>query len=96
MWKFHVVLEHKGYIYDFDFKKSPEILKSRDYFFNMFYLSETLNPKYFLYMRVIPAQDYLENYRPGPKSSQGNFIDYIHGQVGDKTYPLVELRDFLE
>ena len=68
-WYHHVVLEHEGKIWDFDFMNEPTVLKASEYFEHMFLHGEEksrmpVDPKDKLLEYVVekvPAEDYFRN-----------------------------------
>jgi len=59
-WEFHVVVEHDGFIFDFDFQNAPTILETDQYLDRNFGPSTSDRKDYNFYR--IPAFDYLRNF----------------------------------
>jgi len=60
-------------IFDLDYRWIPTVVSRKDYFQYMFRSSE----QELLLLKVIPADEYLEEYKPGNNSSR-NYIYYIY------------------
>lgn len=58
-WDFHAVLFFDGKIFDFDF--TGQLQAPKDYFRNMFGVTET--ESHDIWVRVIPALDFLKDYQ---------------------------------
>ncbi len=86
-WVFHVVLENDGVIYDLDFHRAPRPLKTADYFAEMFSPAE----RRATVLRVISAEAYWRDYRPGSDESL-NWMAYVFDT--HRLYSLISLGRF--
>ena len=87
-WSFHVVLEIEGRILDLDFTSHPDVVSAISYAAAMWEkgpmaVSKNSEP---LYVRQIPARDYLSQYKQ-------NWTYFQAG--GDGRYPAVEISELL-
>jgi hypothetical protein len=94
-WSFHVVLEEHDKIYDLDFGGAPQIVSKDEYFMRMFYLPDLRYPKLTLFMRVVPALEYLDQYQEDQVDERSNYKDFIAGKVNGRIYPLINLGQLL-
>ncbi len=92
-WMFHVVLVQKGNVYDLDFQKKPNVVKAAEYFQKMFVGSkaQTQNPLETIFVREIPALEYLSQYSEGPNSK----FDSNYYRFKAEEYPLQSLNMYL-
>jgi len=101
-WYYHVILERDGMIYDFDFQTQPIVVPLREYFSSMYeYFRLTPErverrflgfqkkiPSTRLLVRVIPAQDYLRDYK-----KEGSFGFYRN--LENSYYPTFTVPEYL-
>ena len=69
-WYHHVILEHDGFIYDYDFGTEPEILPVADYIERMFLVDK----KWSMGNYITPRTDRLNGYQVEIKTAQSTLI----------------------
>lgn len=96
LWSFHVVLELKGQIYDFDYSDEPTPVTSREYFTSMFTIPEKGTPEEEekalrgISLRAIPATEYLADFGP-----TCDYDQYLKNTVKGRHYPAQSAWDFI-
>lgn len=91
-WYFHVILERDGFIYDFDFSNQPEILRTEEYFEQMF-LNESdkgLETRMFV-KKDKKLNQYLLKITPALE-----FIKSNNSEIEETTSQEMLLKDFLK
>ncbi len=96
-FRFHVVFELHGKIYDYDYSSKPNVLDVEQYFEEMFNISISNQDSAYsgILIRKVPALEYHQNYSKVTKS--GAFYDgvyYVKDSEGK--YPIVKAEQYLK
>ncbi len=87
-WFFHVVLEYRGRIYDFDYTDAPKSVPRRKYF------EEMLRPEEDVQVRAIPAKEYLRDFDTIVGWQYRGYFFYWKGPDVEGMYPSVPVTRY--